>query len=81
MVVLNVAFNIPVIAVDIIFFRVCNRTASLGKNALTVQKLLADLIDDEFELSRRIISYFCMVGMSVQLASLSVRAVLLKISV
>ncbi len=50
-VVLNVAFNIPVIAVDTHIFRVCNRTGlCLGKNALTVQKLLADLIDDEFKL-------------------------------
>ncbi len=50
-VVLNVAFNIPVIAVDTHIFRVCNRTGlCFGKNALSVQKLLPDLIDDEFKL-------------------------------
>ncbi len=50
-VVLNVAFNVPVIAVDTHIFRVCNRTGlCYGKNAQSVQKQLPDLIDEEFKL-------------------------------
>lgn len=50
-VILNVAFSQPTIAVDTHIFRVCTRTGfCLGKDAKAVEKLLPELVPDEFKL-------------------------------
>lgn len=52
LVVLNVAFHEPAVAVDTHIFRVCNRTGLCpGKNASEVQEKLAGLIPSDYRLN------------------------------
>lgn len=49
LVVLNIAFNHPTVAVDTHIFRVCRRTGfCVGKTAVEIQSMLPYLIDREF---------------------------------